>query len=171
MDFVTALSVVKKDLTTADVHMDTAIGNPPKKPGRLKRLKAERMGKSIKATIAKAAPTGKELWAWASTIEVDGKTVIDSQGDIIEPEELEKAADQYITDSRDVGLMHTSTGHGRVVQSMVFTKELQQALGIDLGRVGWLVKMQITDPSLQKRIASGEIRQLSIGGSGRRKEI
>lgn len=171
MDFVAALSAVKKDLTAGDVHMDTAIGNPPKKPGRLNRLKAERMVKVIKATIAKAAPTGKTVWAWASVIEENGKPVIDHQGDIMDEAELEKAFDGYMSDSRDVGLMHETMGHGRVTQGLVFTKELQQALGIDLGKVGALVKIAVDDPEAQKRVASGELRELSIGGSGRRKAV
>lgn len=161
---------IRKDLTAGDVHVDTAMGNGAK-PGRLARWKTERAAKSLTVNVAKSNPTGSELWAWASVAEVDGTPVIDSQGDIIAPDELEKAADDFMTNSRDVGLMHDTTGHGRVVQSMVFTKELQQALGIDLGRVGWLVKMAVDDPAVQKRIASGELRQLSIGGSGRRVKV
>lgn len=124
-----------------------------------------------KAQIAKAAPTGKTVWAWASVIEENGKPVIDHQGDVISEAELEKAFDGFMENSRDVGLMHNSVGHGRVTQGLVFTKELQQALGIDLGRCGALVKINVDDPEVQKRVASGELRELSIGGTGKRKKI
>lgn len=169
MDFSQALELVSKELTSGDAHIDTAIGNG----GRLGRLKRERVSNPymLTATVAKAAPTGKTVWAWASVIEENGKPVVDHQGDVISEAELEKSFDEYMQESRDVGLSHTTMGHGRVTQGLVFTKELQQALGIDLGRVGSLVKIQVDDPKVQKRVASGELRELSIGGSGRRKKI
>ncbi len=170
IDFAAALTEVRKELGAADVHIETAIGNGGSRKGRLGRLKRER-SQTMTATVAKAAPTGKTVWAWASVIEEDGKPVIDHQGDMISEAELEKAFDGFMENSRDVGLMHNSVGHGRVTQGLVFTKELQQALGIDLGRVGSLVKIQVDDPEVQKRVASGELRELSIGGTGKRKKI
>ncbi|MBF0560711.1 MAG: hypothetical protein HQL37_01595 [Alphaproteobacteria bacterium] len=140
---------------------------------RTRRESGESTGRawSLPARVAKASPSGKELWAWASVVEADGLPVVDSQDDVIDVAELEKAADTFMTQSRDVGLMHETTGMGRVVQSLVFTRELQEALGIHLGKVGWLVKLAITDPGMQRRVASGEIRALSIGGRGQRVEI
>ena len=163
--FTRTLDAILKDAPSAgDVHIDAALGGEKKK-------KPARGGWAMSANVVKSAPTGKELWAWASVVEKDGKPVEDSQGDVIDPAEIEQAADDFMTKSRNVGLMHKTTGHGRVVQSMVFTKELQDALGIDLGKVGWLVKMAIDDPAMRKRVASGELRELSIGGRGVRTEI
>lgn len=130
--------------------------------------RGDKVSKSYTLTIAKSAPTGAEMWAWASVVDVNGEPVVDYQGDMIDVAELEKAADAYMTKSRDVGLMHQSFGKGRVVQSMVFTKELQDALGIDLGKTGWLVKMAIDCPETRKMIADGTLRELSIGGVGRK---
>ena len=110
------------------------------------------------------------VYAWASVIEENGVPVEDFQGDVIEPDELERAAFDFMKEYREVGEMHDEMGKGQVVGSMVFTKELQEALGVDLGKVGWLVVMQITDPDVKKRMASGEYPMLSIGGEAERVE-
>lgn len=127
--------------------------------------------KGYRLTVAKAAPTGKTIWAWSSVIEKDGRPVVDHQGDMISEPELERAFDDFMSNSRLSKVMHDGRETGRVVQGLVFTKELQRALGIDIGKVGALVKIAVTDPEAQRRVASGELRELSIGGSGRRKEI
>lgn len=168
MDFNEAL---RKDLTAGDVHVETAMGNSSERKGRLGRLKRERADKAIVAKIATSEPTGKTVWAWASVIEENGVPVVDHQGDVISEAELEKAFDRYMSESRDVGLMHDTMGHGRVTQGLVFTKELQEALGINLGKCGAIVKISVDDPEVQKRVASGELRELSIGGTGKRKPV
>jgi hypothetical protein len=126
-------------------------------------------------------PMAKGLaWGWASIIEKDGKTVTDCQGDQIETDELVKAAHDFVLNSRTGGHMHLykSAGAGKapikvadVVESMVFTTELQKALGVDLGKVGWLLGYQIHDPAVRADVASGKLKSLSIGGSGVREEI
>ena len=119
------------------------------------------------------------VWGWASVIEKDGKPVIDHQGDIITPDELMKAAHDHITNSRVGGALHLYVPGpnkevlkaGDIVESMVFTKELQKALGIELPQVGWLVGYKITDPHVKKMVAAGHLKSFSIGGSGQREHV
>lgn len=116
------------------------------------------------------------VWGWASVIEKDGKPVIDHQGDMIEPEELVKAAHDFITNSRTAGVMHSRADGqpvkiGHVVESVVLTRDLQKALGINLDRAGWLIGMQITDPTVKQQVSDGVLKSFSIGGKGRREEI
>jgi len=108
------------------------------------------------------------VYAWASVIEKNGEPVVDFQGDIIEEADLEKAAFDFMAEYRDVGDMHDEMGVGTVVGSMVFTKELQKSLGIDLGQVGWLVVLKVTNEEVKKKIADGEYPMLSIGGEAER---
>jgi hypothetical protein len=110
------------------------------------------------------------VYGWASIIEKDGEIVTDHQGDRITPDELVKAAHDFICNSRQGGVLHDQYGHriGHIVESVVFTKELQDHLGIDLGKVGWLIGYQITDPKVKTLIKSGMLKAFSIGGRGRR---
>lgn len=125
--------------------------------------------------IAKTADDQRLVFGWLSVSQdEDGNTVIDSQGDMIEPEELEKAAYDYVLYARAAGEMHERIeGVGRLVESIVFTKEKQEALGIPPGLlpVGWWVGFKVDDPDVWQKIKSGEYRAFSIGGTGFREEV
>jgi hypothetical protein len=134
------------------------------------------MGVEIFKAIDGAVLKDGIVWGWASIIEKDGKAIIDHQGDMIDPEELVKAAHDFISNSRTGGLMHTKEANeprkvGDIVESMVFTRELQKALDIDLGKAGWLIGFKITDPEVRKLAAGGRLPSFSIGGIGHREEM
>ena len=126
---------------------------------------------SIPFTIAKADPDQQLIWGWASVVEIDGRAVVDKQNDVILAEDLQKAAHEFVMSSRQHGEMHQNIGTGHLVDSIVFTKELQKALGVDLGKVGWLVGFHVSDPQVWKSIKAGELPELSIGGSGTRETV
>lgn len=124
---------------------------------------------SLVATIAKTQLDKQLVYAWASVITKAGEPVEDHQGDIISAEDLEAAAHDFIINSREAGEMHiTTTGIGKIVESMVFTKSMQDALGIDLGQEGWFVVIKVDDPEVWDKVKKGEYKMLSIGGSGTR---
>lgn len=126
---------------------------------------------NVECEINKVDDDKHLIFAWASVIEKNGEPVVDSQGDIISSDELEKAVYQYVIESRDAGEMHFRKGVGTLVESIVFTKEKQEALGIDLGKVGWFVGFQISDNDVWEKVKKGEYLMLSIGGRGIREEI
>lgn len=99
----------------------------------------------------------------------DGSLVEDLQGDVIEPTELEKAAYAFMLESRAADEMHRLDQIGQVVESAVFTKEKQQALGIPDGTmpVGWWVGIKV-DPEVFAKVKDGDYRAFSIGGRGER---
>lgn len=112
------------------------------------------------------------VYAWASVAEVNGEPYHDAQGDNISPQDLEKAANDFVLDVRKAGEMHDRTeGIGQLVASMVFTSEIQKALGINLGKVGWLTGWKVTDPEVWKKIKAGEYGAMSIHGKGNREEL
>ena len=172
-----APGIFEKDFTAGDVHQPTALGNDKKKrpistpdgdePDDDGDESAEKAW-SIPFKIAKQDPDQKMIFGWASVSEIDGKLVIDKQGDIIEPEELEKAAYEFVLYSRQHGDMHVRKGTGRLIESMVFTKEKQEALGVDIGMVGWWAGWKIDDDGLWKDIRDGKRPELSIGGRAMR---
>jgi hypothetical protein len=105
------------------------------------------------------------IFGWASVVEKDGKLIIDKQGDVIPVEELENAAYEFTLNSRNHGDMHRRTGMGKLVESMVFTKDKQSALGIDLKQVGWWVGFKVSDAELWAAHKRGERPEFSIGGA------
>lgn len=110
------------------------------------------------------------VYGWASIIEKDGLAVFDHQGDRISSDDLMEAAHDFIKNSRQGGVLHDEFGHniGHIVESVVFTKQLQHHLNIDLGRVGWLIGYQITDPRVKTLVKAKVLKAFSIGGRGKR---
>jgi len=126
---------------------------------------------SISGKIDKVDEEQRQVFGWFSVVEESGQPVIDKQGDIITPDDLEKAAYAFVADVRDAGEMHARKGIGHLIESIVFTKAKQQALGIDLGKVGWWAGFQITDEDVWKKVKDGTYRAFSIGGTGTRTPI
>ena len=190
------LTALRKDATAADVHISSTGG----KPRKAKPFKAiigtispntklpvtgatmaaqEETGQtgsktaawSIPFTVAKADVDQQLIFGWASVVEKDGQLVIDKQGDAITPADLEAAAYDFVLHARQHGDMHKAASTGRMVESMVFTKQKQQALGIDLGKVGWWAGFKIDAPEVWAAHKRGERPEFSIGGTGRRTEL
>jgi len=122
-------------------------------------------------TVAKADPDQRLVFGWASVATRHGEPLIDAQGDIIPPEEMERAAYDFALHYRDQGVMHEKTGVGRMVESIVFTKEKQAALGIDLGLEGWWIGFKVDDEGVWQAYKRGELPDFSIGGTAIPQEI
>ena len=123
---------------------------------------------SIKADILKSSDELGLVYGWASVIEENGSQVADYEGDVIDEDELVKAAHQFMTDYRNGKENHKGSPSFTIVESMVLTKDVQQALGIDLGKVGWFIAGKIEDPEIRKKIKMGDYQSFSIGGRGER---
>ena len=112
-------------------------------------------------------------YGWLSVaVSKDGTQIEDSQGDIIEPDELENAAHKFMTHYRVGGEMHKREV-GTVVESMVFTPDKTEALGIAKGTLptGWFVGMHIPDDDAWSKVKDGTYKAFSIGGTARREEV
>lgn len=178
--------LVRKDMTAGDVHQTTALGTPGKKKTLKERLLAvaeqthaevievgtdkRAADWSIPIEFVKADVDKQLIFGWASVSEVGGQLVVDKQDDVILPEELEKAAYEFMLYARSMGDMHEKRNVGRLVESMVFTKEKQDILGIDLGLQGWWIGMKVDDAETWKQIKAGNRPEFSIGGKGERVE-
>jgi len=103
----------------------------------------------------------------------DGNLIEDSQGDVIEPEDLEKAAYDYMLYARGNGEMHKVLQVGRPIESMFFSLEKQKALGIPDGTVpeGWWIGYKVDQPDVWEKVKSGDYSEFSIGGAGQREKI
>src|ERR1700733_14267806 len=86
------------------------------------------------------------VWGIASMAEMDGAPVVDHDGDTMSVAELQRAAHEFMRKSRVGGALHiydSGTGKplkaGDICESVVLTKDLQRALGIELRGVPWVI--------------------------------
>jgi len=131
---------------------------------------------TLTVPIAKSDPALRTLWGWASVATRDGAPVIDAEGDLVPIDELVRAAHAFMADSRRAAAGHDGAGGdpgavGTVVESLVLSRTLQDALGVDCGLEGWFVGIRVDDAALWDRVASGELTALSIGGTARREPV
>lgn len=111
---------------------------------------------------------------WANVaVNADGSLPFDWAGDIIRPEVLEKAAINFMLDYRGSGVMHAGSEQGVVVESIVFTKEKQLAIGIPEGVIpeGWFITVKVTNPEVFKAVKEGKYKMFSIQGHAKRIEL
>lgn len=121
--------------------------------------------------IIKLDEEQRVVYGWASVVEEDGSPVVDSQGDVIAPATLAKAAHSFVADFRTGKVMHGGRRVADLVESVVFTEDLQKALGIRLGKVGWFVGFKVRDEATWERCKKGTLAGFSIGGVGLRVPI
>ena len=124
--------------------------------------------------IKKASDDQMLAFGWASVAErADGEVIDDYDDDVIDPAELEQAAYQFVEFYRDGGEQHERGGVGRLVESIVFTKEKMAALGIPDGAlpVGWWIGFRVLDPDVWEKIKDGTYSMFSIEGQAVREEI
>jgi hypothetical protein len=124
--------------------------------------------------IHKAKDDEQLVSGWANvSVNADGSLPLDWQDDIIAPEVLEKAAYNFMLNYRDSGVMHDGGPVGTVVESIVFTKEKQEAIGIPEGTVpqGWFITVKIHDKEIFAKVKNGTYKMFSIQGTCRRVKI
>ncbi len=125
--------------------------------------------------IKKADEEQHLVFGWASVaIRVDGDQIVDCQGDMWDPHDLEEAAYKYVLRFRDAGEEHVPKlrKKAKLVESIVFTKEKMAAIGIPEGSVpeGWWIGFKVHDENTWQKIKSGQYSMFSIEGTGRREE-
>jgi hypothetical protein len=127
-------------------------------------------------TIAKADDDKQYVFGWGQVaLSADGEVVEDLQNDVVDPTDLEEAAYDHVLNFRNTGEQHDPAlrSKGKLIESCVFTKEKQEAIGIPEGFVpiGWWVGYYIEDVSTWEKVKSGEYSMFSVEGTGEREEI
>lgn len=124
--------------------------------------------------ILKMDQEKRQVFGWASvSVRVDGQVVEDLQSDIIEMEELERAVYHYVAEFGTAGEMHRRSDVGKLIESVVFTREKADAMGIpsEIVPEGWWVGYQIHDQSVWDLVKKGVYTMFSIEGSAKRVEV
>lgn len=126
--------------------------------------------------IAKMDDDKRLAFGWANiTLSEDGEELVDWQMDMIDPEDLENAAYNYVIFYRGGGEMHKEEIKDRaiLVESMVFTPEKCKALGIPDGTLptGWWIGFYVKDDDLWEKVRDGTYSMFSIQGEAHRVEV
>lgn len=124
-------------------------------------------------TIIKADSDKRLVFGWANiATRANGEVIQDWQDDIVDPEDLEEAVYEYVLNFRDSGEEHQPglRKKGRMVESVVFTDEKLEAMGIPKGTVplGWWIGFYIDDDEAWKKVKNGTYTMFSVEGSGQR---
>jgi cation transport regulator len=115
-----------------------------------KWIKKSYVSLEMQSEIKKTDEDERLVFGWFSIVEKGGESIVDDEGDFIEPSDLEKSAYDFVLNARLQGDRHVRKGVGHLVESMVFTKEKQALLGIDLGMVGWWGGFKVNDEEFGK---------------------
>src|SRR3990167_2246152 len=97
------------------------------------------------------------VFGWAS-IAADGeeRLVIDSDGEAIEPVELEKAVYDYVLDSREANEQHQGEPIAKVVESLMLTPEKASAMGLTIPPMsGWWLGIKVEDAGAFAKVRDG----------------
>ena len=130
--------------------------------------------KKKKFKVMKSDDERHLAFGWANvSIRADGGLIEDWQEDIIEPEELENAAYRFVEFYREGGEMHERGGAAVLVESVEFTEEKMQAIGIPAGilPVGWWIGFKVLDEEVWGKVKDGTYSMFSIEGTAERAEV
>jgi hypothetical protein len=126
--------------------------------------------------IMKVKDDSHLVFGWANVaLKSDGEIPLEWQGDITSPGVLEKAAYNFVLKYRGAGEMHKNKDElinvsGLLVESIMFTKQKMQALGIPEGIIpeGWWVGFYIPDEEICMKIKTGTYKMFSIQGKAKK---
>jgi hypothetical protein len=124
--------------------------------------------------IAKMSDDQHLVFGWANvSINTDGSVPLDWQGDITSPQVLEKAAYQYVLKNKGTGEMHQGDTVGYLVESVMFTKQKCEAMGIPEGVVpdGWWIGFYVPDDEVVAKIKDGTYNMFSIQGKAKKLKV
>lgn len=131
--------------------------------------------RSRKSRIAKLDNDRQIVFGWANvSVRCSGEQVTDHHNDLIDPDELENAAYNFVLSSNgETGEEHEGEAVGRLIESIFFTPDKLEAMGVAKNAlpIGWWVGFHVEDPDAWQRVKTGKHRMFSIQGMARRQEV
>lgn len=129
-------------------------------------------------TFTKFDSDKRQVFGWASIVSINGKPIVDTQGDLIDADEMEKSAYEYVIKSRKGGDQHKRTDEGEafhasdMIESFVVTPEKKERLGLpDDMPIGWWVGFKVNNDETWRKVKNGEVTGFSIHGRGKREPV
>jgi hypothetical protein len=131
------------------------------------------MERQMQGGVAKLDVDQNLVFGWFSVaVQKSGDPLIDKQGDIIEPTELESAAYEFVLNFREADEMHSRITKGHLVESWVVTPEKLMAMGLKADAIpaGWWGGFKV-DPDTFQKVKAGTLKMFSIEGMAERVEV
>lgn len=124
--------------------------------------------------IAKSDDAQQIVFGWANiAVTKSGEQTIDHHADLIDPDDLESAAYDFMLNARVSGEDHAGDVDATCIESVVFTKQKAAAMGIPDGIVpdaGWWVGFHIPDHDAYVRARDSKT-MFSIEGTAVREPV
>lgn len=130
--------------------------------------------KKRRIPIEKIDEERRLVFGWFSVIEKNGALIVDDiDDDFILPDDLEKAVYDFNLHARAADEKHDAVTKGHLVESIVFTKQKKEILGIEFSdhRVGWWGGFYVQDDAVWKEVKESRYISFSIGGTGHRTPV
>lgn len=130
--------------------------------------------KSRKSKIAKVDEDRQLVFGWANVcVRCSGEPVVDYHDDVIDTEDLETAAYNFVLNFGETGENHAGVAKGRLIESFFVSPEKLQAMGLAKNAlpVGWWVGFHVEDKRAWQKVKAGKHRMFSIQGMARREEV
>jgi hypothetical protein len=143
--------------------------------------KMEKFNRTVE--LLKIDEDERNVWGIFSMSKIGDELVVDSQDDIIQPEELEKAAHNFtLSANRQMGNRHDKMQVGNLIESFVLTPEKGEFLEKSLRAAGadatihpdatvWFGGFHVDDDDTWDLIKSGKFQSFSIGGRAEKVEV
>ena len=125
---------------------------------------SENTSKTVEGQVLKFDDEQRVVYGCASVVTEGGEPIVDRQGDVITPDTLVKAVNDFMEHVRVGKVMHEGDQTGMVLHSLPVTKEIADSLGIQTDREGWIVAYKVYDDAVWQLVKSGELSAFSIGG-------
>lgn len=122
------------------------------------------MDMDFKSEVFKFNEEQRLVYGWAYVSTVKGEISLDHSGEYIRPDELVKAATNFMMDVRVAKAMHTGSQIGEIVHSLPVTNEIAASLGLTTDREGWIICVKVHDDAVWDQVKSGKLSAFSIGG-------
>lgn len=131
------------------------------------------LGMEMRFNVTKANDEMQCIFGWANVaVKADGTEIVDHQGDVIAPADLEVAAYEFVLNFREVDEMHTEEVQGHLVESFMATPDKLEAMGLKKNALpqGWWTGFYIPDKAMYEK-ARDNYPMFSIAGWAMREEV
>ena len=129
----------------------------------------------IYAEIAKLDDEQQIVFGWGSVTKIGQVPYVDSQDDVIEDTDLEKAVHDFMLAPMHDEMHQRLVPTSKIVESFVATDEKLRKMfpneQIPQGIRGWWIGIKIFDPELYQKHKNGTYSGFSITGSAHRKKV
>lgn len=130
----------------------------------------------ISAEVVKVDEELGIVFGWGSVTKINGETLVDIQGDIIEDHELERAVYDFMVAPKHDEMHERIVPDSQIVESTVITDEKLQKMfpeaeALPPGKRGWWLGVKINDPEVLAKHKDGTYTGFSITGTAKREEV